>query len=62
VVNTVTGDRESMQDVFAIRRAAAERHVPCFTSIDTARAAIENLTGSPEKYNVKPLDSYLQHL
>jgi carbamoyl-phosphate synthase large subunit len=51
-----------MQDGFAIRRAAAERHVPCFTSIDTARAAIENLTGSPEKYNVKPLDSYLQHL
>ena len=61
VVNTVTGNRESMQDGFEIRRVAAERRVPCFTSIDTARAAIENLTGNPGKYNVKPLASYLQH-
>ena len=31
VVNTVTGDRETLQDGFAIRRAATDRRIPCFT-------------------------------
>ena len=47
VVNTVTGDRSVMQDGFYIRRSAAEMNVPCFTSIDTARCAVES--GSLEK-------------
>ncbi|MBT6680441.1 MAG: carbamoyl-phosphate synthase large subunit, partial [Chloroflexi bacterium] len=59
VVNTVTGDRSIMQDGFHIRRAAAERRVPIFTSIDTARAAVESLAAGEAAYNVMRLDEYL---
>ena len=59
VVNTVTGDRETLQDGFAIRRAATDRRIPCFTSIDTARAAAESLHGRTDDYSVKPLRDYL---
>ena len=59
VVNTVTGDREVMQDGFHIRRAAVEQRIPCFTSLDTARAAVEGLTNGSEAYSVKPLRAYL---
>ena len=59
VVNTVTGDREALQDGFHIRRAAVDRRIPCFTSLDTARAAVEALAGSASGYNVKPLSDYL---
>ena len=38
VVNTLTGDREALKDGFEIRREAVERRIPCFTSLDTARA------------------------
>ena len=57
VVNTVTGYREVLQDGFHIRRAAVDRRIPCFTSLDTARAAAQSLgtTG----YSVKPLGDYL---
>jgi carbamoyl-phosphate synthase large subunit len=41
VVNTVTGDRRPLRDGFLIRRAATERRIPCFTSLDTLRAALE---------------------
>jgi carbamoyl-phosphate synthase large subunit len=41
VVNTVTGDRRPLRDGFEIRRAATERRIPCFTSLDTLRAALE---------------------
>ena len=58
VVNTVTGDRETLQDGFKIRRAAAERRTPCFTSLDTARAAVESLANGPGAYSVKPLLAY----
>ena len=58
VVNTVTGDRQTLQDGFHIRRAAVERRIPCFTSMDTARAAVESLAGG-DSYNVKPLRAYL---
>jgi carbamoyl-phosphate synthase large subunit len=40
VVNTVTGDRRPLRDGFYIRRAATERRIPCFTSLDTLRAAL----------------------
>ncbi len=59
VVNTVTGDRETLQDGFAIRRVATDRRIPCFTSIDTARAAAESLHGRTDDYSVKPLKDYL---
>ncbi len=58
VVNTVTGDREVLQDGFDIRRAATEARVPCFTSLDTARAAVESMSGSGTGYSVKPLPEY----
>ncbi len=59
VVNTVTGDRETLQDGFAIRRAATERRIPCLTSIDTARAAAESLGAGADGYSVRPLAEYL---
>ena len=59
VVNTVTGDREVLQDGFEIRRAAVERRIPCFTSLDTARAASESLVTGSAGYNVKPMSDYL---
>ena len=55
MVNTVTGDREILQDGFQIRRAAVDRRIPCFTSLDTARAAVESLVNGGGSYNVKPL-------
>ena len=58
VVNTVTGDREVMQDGFNIRRAAVDRRIPCFTSLDTARAAVESLSTGDSHYSVKPLNRY----
>ncbi len=59
VVNTVTGDRTALQDGFNIRRVATEKRIPCFTSIDTARAAAESLNRRSEDYSVKPLQDYL---
>jgi carbamoyl-phosphate synthase large subunit len=41
VVNTVTGDRRPLRDGFLIRRASVERRMPCFTSLDTLRAALD---------------------
>ena len=58
VVNTVTGDRDTLQDGFHIRRAATEARIPCFTSLDTARAAVESMVGSGAEYSVKPLPEY----
>ena len=59
VINTVTGDREVLQDGFEIRRAAVDRRIPCFTSLDTARAAAESLADGDPNYRVKPLREYL---
>ena len=59
VVNTVTGDREVMQDGFHIRRAAVDRRIPCFTSLDTARAAVESLIKGGTNYNVLTVQEYL---
>ena len=58
VVNTITGGRIPLRDGFEIRRAAAEKHVPCFTSLDTARVAIEAITNGSQVYSIKPLTDY----
>ncbi|MCL4531762.1 MAG: ATP-grasp domain-containing protein, partial [Actinobacteria bacterium] len=58
VVNTMTGDRTPLRDGFEIRRAAAEHRVPCFTSLDTARAVAESLASRGLSYNVLPLPEY----
>jgi len=58
VVNTVTGDRKTLQDGFRIRRAATERKLPCFTSLDTAKAVFGDKV-IEENLSVKSLDEYL---
>ena len=63
VVNTMTGERAPLLDGFKIRRAAAESGVPCFTSLDTFRAAADALTAAaPDSYSVQPIYSYRQKL
>ncbi len=58
VVNTITGGRIPLRDGFYIRRAAAEKRIPCFTSLDTARAVAETLVNGIHTYNAQPLPSY----
>ena len=58
VINTVEGGRAAAQrDGFHIRRSATEMRIPCFTSIDTVRAAIQALA-HPDSYEVRPLIEY----
>ncbi len=59
VINTITGGRIPLKDGFAIRRAAAEKRIPCFTSLDTARVAIGALADSSQIFNVQPIREYL---
>jgi carbamoyl-phosphate synthase large subunit len=68
VVNTPEGGGPSaMRDGFQIRRAAVENRIPCFTSLDTARAAVRALLlagqvmpVNGEAYTVQPLRLYLR--
>ena len=61
VINTLSGDTSVLQDGFYIRRAAVERRIPCFTSLDTARAAIESLLTHQGAYSVKCTEEYLNN-
>ena len=36
-----------------------ERQIPCFTALDTARAAVESLLTEGGRYNVRPMVDYL---
>jgi carbamoyl-phosphate synthase large subunit len=58
VLNTPTGGRVPMRDGFEIRRAATERRIPCFTSIDTARVAVDALIAGSQLISVEPLPAY----
>jgi carbamoyl-phosphate synthase large subunit len=63
VINTPEGRYTgTLRDGFYIRRAATEKRIPCFTSVDTARAAVEALTaslrGEGASYQVRPLAEY----
>jgi len=64
VINTPEGRYTgTLRDGFYIRRAATEKRIPCFTSIDTARAAVEALTatlsrGGSVAYQVRPIHEY----
>jgi carbamoyl-phosphate synthase large subunit len=60
VVNTITGGRIPLRDGFDIRRAAAEKRIPCFTSLDTARVAVKALVNETQVFNVQPLQEYLR--
>jgi len=59
VVNTMTGGRVPLRDGFEIRRAATERQIPCFTSLDTARVAIEALVNGSQVFSVQRMSGYL---
>ncbi|CAI8057103.1 Carbamoyl-phosphate synthase large chain [Geodia barretti] len=59
VVNTLSGDTSVMEDGFYIRRAAVERRIPCFTSLDTARAAMESMLSGLDNYNILTTEEYL---
>jgi carbamoyl-phosphate synthase large subunit len=48
-----------MRDGFEIRRAAVERRVPCFTSLDTARAAVESMLLGGSSYDIMRMEEYL---
>jgi carbamoyl-phosphate synthase large subunit len=58
VVNTITGGRTQLQDGFQIRRAATEKRIPCFTSLDTVRAAVAALVNGSQSYSTQPLPDY----
>jgi carbamoyl-phosphate synthase large subunit len=60
VINTVTGARVPLRDGFNIRRAAVEKRIPCFTSLDTARVAVEALTNTSQIFTIQPLGEYLK--
>jgi carbamoyl-phosphate synthase large subunit len=61
VINTPEGRiTETLRDGFDIRRAAAEKRLPCLTSLDTASAAISVLVNATQDYTIQPLRDYLR--
>ena len=61
VINTPEGRiTETLRDGFDIRRAAAEKRIPCLTSIDTASAAITALVNADPHFTIQPLREYLR--
>ena len=59
VINTISGRRGPLKDGFQIRRAAVERRIPCFTSLDTARVAVEVTTRTHQQLHARPLSEYV---
>ena len=59
VINTVTEVSSVLRDGYYIRRAAGEWKIPCFTSLDTARAAVESLLMERTSYSVLCTEEYL---
>ena len=60
VINTISGVSDALRDGFYIRRAAVERQIPCFTSLDTARAAVESLLTGNSAYAIGTTSDYLR--
>ena len=59
VVNTIAEVAQALRDGFEIRRSATERRIPCYTSMDTARAAVEALAHGGADYHVAPTAEYV---
>ena len=58
VINTLEGKSTThIRDGFYIRRQATEQRIPCFTSLDTAGAAIRALA-HPGSYEIRQLPEY----
>jgi carbamoyl-phosphate synthase large subunit len=62
VVNTIAEVSAALRDGFEIRRAATERRVPCYTSMDTARAAINALQTGVRDTHVATVSAYVKGL
>ena len=62
VVNTIAEAASALRDGFDIRRAAAERRVPCYTSMDTAKVAIEALSNGTGEFRVATVSDYVAGL
>ena len=60
VLNTVEEVSASMRDGFEIRRAAVERRIPCYTSMDTARAAVDAVHGGANDFHVATTSAYVK--
>ncbi len=60
VINTISSVSEVLRDGFHIRRSAVERQIPCFTSLDTARAAVESLLTGHAAYAIGTTRDYLR--
>jgi carbamoyl-phosphate synthase large subunit len=58
IVNTITGGRVPLRDGFRIRRAATEKRIPCFTSLDTVQAALKVLVRGSRIYSAQPVSDY----
>lgn len=58
VVNTSTGSRAPLSDGFEIRRAAVEKRIPCYTSLDTLRAIAQVLDNTGKDYHIRPVREY----
>ncbi len=61
VVNTMSGQRTPLRDGFEIRRAATESGIPCYTSLDTFRVAVDAVTDAQSRadYNIRRLSEYV---
>ena len=59
VMNTVEEVAVSMRDGFEIRRSAVERRIPCYTSMDTARAAVDALHDGANDFHVATTSAYV---
>jgi len=62
VINTLEPGKFPARDGFYMRRAAVEHNIPCFTSLDTARAVVESLASANGAYSVKPLREYVKRV
>ena len=52
----------ALRDGFAIRRAATERRLPCYTSMDTAKVAIAALSSPSTESTVATVKDYVEGL
>ena len=62
VINTIAEVAAALRDGFAIRRAATERRVPCYTSMDTAKVAIAALSSGSTEFNIATVSDYVKGL
>jgi carbamoyl-phosphate synthase large subunit len=60
VVNTVAEVAQALRDGFEIRRAATERRIPCYTSMDTAKAAVDALAYGGAQYHAATTAEYVR--